>query len=379
MASVWKHPNSQYWTACFTDKDGRRRKKSTKEKDRKKALKLADNLEAAYRTRISEATARKLLSEAVAKQLGERIATSTLKDFVEDFLNQKRLETAPATHQRYKEVLHRLVTHLGEKAEDEMQFITRAELGRFRDREASKLSPNSVNLSIRIVRMLFKEAMARELIDSNPALSLGSVKRGSDQARRPFTLEEIGKLLKVANDEWRGIILFGLYTGQRLGDIASLTWAEVDLQEKEVALTTRKTGRRMVLPIVKPLEDYLLENPAPESPTAPVFPESYRVVQEKGAVGPLSTEFRKVMVAAGLVKKQPHRKQKDGRDGRRETKQISFHSLRHTATSMLKNAGVSDVIARDLIGHESTAVSASYTHIEMDAKRNALEKLPTVK
>jgi hypothetical protein len=31
-----------------------------------------------------------------------------------------------------------------------------------------------------------------------------------------------------ANDEWRSMILFGLYTGQRLGDIATLRWNNLD-------------------------------------------------------------------------------------------------------------------------------------------------------
>ena len=57
---------------------------------------------------------------------------------------------------------------------------------------------------------------------------------------------------------------------------------------------------------------------------------------------------------------------------------LSFHSLRHTATSLLKNAGVSDVVARDLIGHESEAISRSYTHIDAETKRAAVEKLPDV-
>ena len=35
--------------------------------------------------------------------------------------------------------------------------------------------------------------------------------------------------LSVADDEWRSMILFGLYTGARLSDVASLTWENIDL------------------------------------------------------------------------------------------------------------------------------------------------------
>ena len=57
-------------------------------------------------------------------------------------------------------------------------------------------------------------------------------------------------------------MLFGLYLGQRLGDLAKLTWCAVDSDSDEIAFTTRKTGRRIVLPLVQPLADYLASLPA---------------------------------------------------------------------------------------------------------------------
>ena len=40
VASVWKHPKSQYWTACCRDQNGWQRRISTKETNNKKALKI---------------------------------------------------------------------------------------------------------------------------------------------------------------------------------------------------------------------------------------------------------------------------------------------------------------------------------------------------
>jgi integrase len=56
----------------------------------------------------------------------------------------------------------------------------------------------------------------------------------------------------------------------------------------------------------------------------------------------------------------------------------SFHSLRHTATSQLKAAGVSDAIAREFVGHDSEEVSNNYTHIPTDILRKAASKLPDI-
>jgi integrase len=65
-----------------------------------------------------------------------------------------------------------------------------------------------------------------------------------------------------------------------------------------------------------------------------------------------------------------------GRDQAREASEISFHSLRHSAVTMLKAAGVSDFIAREIVGHESAAVSRQYTHLTTDDKRAAMQRLP---
>jgi hypothetical protein len=40
VASIWKHPESQYWTAVFRDQSGGQRRISTKETNKKKALKM---------------------------------------------------------------------------------------------------------------------------------------------------------------------------------------------------------------------------------------------------------------------------------------------------------------------------------------------------
>jgi len=62
----------------------------------------------------------------------------------------------------------------------------------------------------------------------------------------------------------------------------------------------------------------------------------------------------------------------------RELSEISFHSLRHGAVTMLKAAGVSDFIAREIIGRESAAVSRQYSHLSTEHKRNAMRNLPDI-
>jgi len=50
--------------------------------------------------------------------------------------------------------------------------------------------------------------------------------------KRPFILNELRAVLDVADLEWKSMILFGLYTGQRLADIATLRWNKIRIQHR---------------------------------------------------------------------------------------------------------------------------------------------------
>lgn len=49
-----------------------------------------------------------------------------------------------------------------------------------------------------------------------------------------------------------------LYTGgQRLGDLATLKWDQIDLKNSFLFMTTQKSRRRMNKPIIQPLKEVL--------------------------------------------------------------------------------------------------------------------------
>ena len=106
--------------------------------------------------------------------------------------------------------------------------------------------------------MLFLAAKRDGLIADNPAEDVKTVsQRGEKRPRRPFSLDELRSVLSVADDEWRSMILFGLYTGARLSDVASLTWENVDLPAKELRFIARKTGKTIILPLDGPLAEHV--------------------------------------------------------------------------------------------------------------------------
>jgi integrase len=377
MASIHRHPNSRYWYCTVNLGQSRQLQRTTKHTDRRKALAFAQKLEnAALGSTLTDIQARKVLSEIYAlHNSGEKLPGSSIREFFQSWTANKVRETAKATGDTYTHIAEAFIESLGDRAKLDVSAITPQDILRFRDQLAARLSVSSANSAVKVVRMALKDAQANSLVTANVAVGVRPIKSADGSGRRrPFTLKEIKRILRVASDDWRGIVLFGLYSGQRLGDIARLTWANVDLSRGELALVSRKTKRRIQIPLAAPLQNFLLGMDAGDDPRAPLFPKAFAAKR----TGSLSNQFHGIMADAGLVEPRSHRSTGKGRDIRRTFNELSFHALRHTATSLMKNAGVSPAIVADIIGHDSPAISAHYTHIEDASKRRAVDLLPDV-
>ena len=384
MASLRKHPRSPFYFACYTLADGRRTQRSTGTSDKRKALTIALKYEDAAREagagRFVESRARKVIADIYALANAETMPNSTTRSFLKTWLERKSLEADESTHDRYAGIVKQFLEHTARKADADIKKVTPTDIAGFRDVVAQKLAVGTANLMLKILRSAFAVARREGLIDDNPAERVSVLKKNkkSNTDRRPFTLAELKQIMEVANHEWKGMVLFGLYTGQRLGDIASLVRRNLDLEHEELKLNSDKTGRLQVLPLTGPILKYIKELKLGANPNAPLFPDAFAIVQRQGRTGNLSNQFHKILVAVGLAKKRSHHGTGKGRGASRELNDVSFHSLRHTATTLLKAAGVSNAIAMEFVGHDSEEVSNTYTHIPTDILREAAKKLPDI-
>ncbi len=254
------------------------------------------------------------------------------------------------------------------------------EIERFRDDVARRLTKQTANFALKAIRSALRRAKVHGLTDANQAERVATLPKDFDSARRAFTEAELRHLLTVADREWQGMIMTSLYVGGlRLGDVAKLDWARVNLESGTIELTPRKTrrhGKTVSVPIADPLRRFLETLPSADDPKAPLFPRAFALYDKSYANGDLSKEFRRLLEKARLAKPRRYRVTGKGSSVKHEQSELSFHSLRHSATSMLKNAGVSDAVTMDIAGHSSPAVSRRYTKIDASTKAAALAKLP---
>src|SRR4029453_9943703 len=324
MASIHRQPGRPYWFCAFSlfDPETHRTKRvfrSTKTTDKRQALEIcrawSKAAQKARSGKLSVDAAREVIAQGVADVFTaaniESLPDASISSWCETWLQAKEIETSESTHTRYAHIVGGFIDCIGPKARRDLSTLQATDIARFRDRQQNELSRSAANLGARVLRVFCGEAVRQRLLAVNPAVRVPVLKMRDKSARRPFTLAEIKRILKACgeNQEWRGLVLFGLYLGQRLGDLACLTWRAVNLETGEIAFTARKTGRRIVLPLVGPLLDYLSALPAGDNPNAHIFPNA----AAHKSTASLSNQFRDILAEAGLVEPRRHQKSKHGR------------------------------------------------------------------
>jgi integrase len=370
MASLRQRKGSRFWYACITLPDGRQKQFSTGLHDRLEALAVATAAERAGRKHAETPHQLRRALDRLAEDFVPA-ADAAPGPWLQAWAASRAGEVKPKTLSTYRNTMDEVAGWLARAHIRSFGALTARQVTALRDYWATRNNPPTANSKLKHLRVALGDAVKARLLDHNPAAEVGTLKCQTT-VRREFRPAELELLLPSLTGEWQAIVALGLYTGQRLGDLAVLRWRQVDLANGTITLTTAKTGRLVALPLVARACDALLALPAADAPDAYVFPGI-----AGQAASSRSNTFRGLLAEVGLAP-GIGRSRKNQRVTRRTTLELSFHSLRHTATSLLKAAGVSDAIARAIIGHESAAVSRQYTHLDMATMRQALEKMPTL-
>lgn len=446
MALLIKRAGSPYWFVAFDvpQPDGtiRRLKKSTKKTKRADALEVALSLEttakkghlaegeiatkafsilteaagAAARGELSESRARTLIARLAQVSTGDELLFYTVAAWRDEWLAMKGATSKPATIARYKSHVDTFIEWIGDKANQRLEAVTKADVRGFRDAIRAGWMPGAaidkttgkkletvrtaktVNHYAADVAAMFRHAAKDGLILSNPAAALARLQELDSTEREVFTVAEVGQLVAAAGDcawqdsvfmatkdeheiraarcaDWQGMILMGFYAGARLGDCARLTWGNVNLAHKTLSFMPAKTERkrkRLEVPLHPRLVVWLKGRNAGDD-DAPIFPALFS--SPIGGRHGLSSQFIAIM-DTGKVDRRTTREGSKGKQRAQHAR--SFHALRHSLTSTLANLDVSEELRRRIVGHDSAEVHSGYTHHERETLARAVEKMPSV-
>jgi integrase len=415
MASLRKNNRSNVWYAQYyvtdpTTGELAQVRKSTGETSKKKALARAAEMERAAkqtiqrdddeqtqhvkaihtqlgqeiaRGTINGAALRKYFSSMMQVITGEEMNIPTIKSWCNEWLDRKTAAgSSKATMARYKGHSKAFLDWLGvDRSQKPLESVSTSDMERFKQAlQARGIVGKTVLSYTKDIGAIYSGAVREGIISFNPMKAVAAPSTDDSHDRKPFTESEVQAMIDSApNEEWRGMILAAAFTGLRLGDVARLQWSSIDLEKKMITLMPAKTKRKkreVMIPIQPDLLAYLEQvTITDDEPCAFVFPELAKL--GIGTREGLSQNFVKIMVAAGVSRGKPSKEKAEGAG--RITFERGFHSLRHTFTTWLRSAGVSEEDRMALTGHSTRDSHAKYSHANEDNLREAIGKLSSLK
>jgi integrase len=347
--------------------------------DRREALALE-------KKRVAE-----ILAGKAASKSGREFARKPFSEAAKLYLEERKPHVAERTQQFEKERLNPLMKFFGENPLLRIKAEHISAYQRFR--LAHGISGRTINMEVGVLRRMLKRAKVWAAVDED-------VKAFPGHARtvgKVLTAEQKHLLFETAatKPEWmvaHCAAVLAVSTTCRGVELKHLRWSGVDLFNRvlNVRRSKRESGHRDI-----PLNTdamaalaRLWERAQAHNATSPehfVFPTC-----EHERIDPTKPQKSWRSAWRSLVKQAGKRacneaaklaEQAGGNAGeaRKRAAQpfhgFRFHDLRHQAITELAEAGASDATLMALAGHMSRQMLEHYSHVRMEAKRNAVELL----
>jgi integrase len=255
--------------------------------------------------------------------------------------------------QREKEILATLTAHFGRRA---LHTIDRSDVIEWRTQRASKTSASTSNRELDVLKHLFAAAVPKYL-DASPILKL---KRLRIRQVEPYVLsrEDEARLLAVLSKADQALIICALDTLMRLSDVVNLRRDQ-----------DRKTYLNVIDPKVRPYKVPVTERLRAALDALPMKGAYYFAHRRHAKQARDYRSSVRLMLQRACKACDPPIPYGRTNGG------LTFHGLRHTATTRLVEAGVSLRIIQELGGWQSLRQLERYAHPSEQAKRDAVEAI----
>jgi integrase len=172
--------------------------------------------------------------------------------------------------------------------------------------------------------------------------------------------DECEILLSKASGILRDMILLGLRTGMRQGELIGLQWSSINWENRTISV--RHSQCYYTKGLVSPKSNRVR--------TIPMDADVYEMLfRRKGDTGYV---FKRKGVPIGCRGLLTHLKQVSNAAG---VGDIGWHTLRHTFASHLAVKGVPVPVVQALLGHASISTTMRYAHVAPSALRSAIDML----
>src|SRR5215204_1489945 len=214
-------------------------------------------------------------------------------------------------------------------------------------------APVLANRVLATTRRLFGWAVGQGLLEANPCdqVERPTSERARERVLGNGELRDLWQAFDSLDPFWAALFRLCLLTGQRVGEVLSMRWSDIDGDWWTVPYA--KNGLSHRVPLSPRSLQVLLETPR----------RGEYVFCASSAPGRHLRGYRKAFTRAcaiaGVENARPH-------------------DLRRTAASMMASIGVSRVVIGRILNHSDRSITAIYDRYSYDAeKRAAIEDLGT--
>ncbi|HPQ44238.1 MAG TPA: tyrosine-type recombinase/integrase [Syntrophales bacterium] len=220
-------------------------------------------------------------------------------------------------------------------------------------------SPRSIEYALSVVRQIFNTAKRLGTFEGENPTAKVKFPKPDNQRMRFLTREEADTLLislKEKSTNVHDMTLLSLHCGLRFGEIASLTWQDVDLERETLTIRDAKAGSDYSF-LTKQTAEMLKSRPQGK-------PSDYVFQGRKGKMDRIPVTFARTVEELKL---------NEGIDDPRL--KICFHSCRHSYASWMIEAGQDLYTVQKLLRHKTNVMTQRYAHIAENRLKNAAKAL----
>ena len=348
--------------------DGKQRWRATNLTDPELAQRLADEVTAVLDCRVRVDAIRTILEEAGQIELPEwRIPITTLWQAYEQAPKPRRTtantERGKRNHVKawmeWMAAEHPEVRYVHEVTERLAQEYFRGLVDRGLHAQTRNNARSCLHVTFATLR--YEMGLRRNVWDAVPRVE------AQHSPKRAFTAKQVGAMYVKAQERehytkwptfWPTAIALAWYTGLRFGDVCTLDWSEVKLDQGVISLIPNKSWRRrrpVVHPIPAEVLPILTGKRSEEGYVWPKVAKAYTIKDSR-----MFKEFKTICFQCGL-----------------KGKDIGFHGLRRAHVTQLRDLAVPVDDIRETVGHAHAVTTDGYSE-SVEAGRRVAEVMPAL-
>lgn len=281
------------------------------------------------------------------------------RDVAEEWQNEHYEQVAHKTTECYNAPYKRIMAQFGDRR---IREITPAQIGLFINSIAKqKYSLRTVRAHIAVLNMIFKFAVLNSYTMTNPAEYV-KPPNGLKTTRRELPSEEQMELIKNSRECFFGMFAyFVLYTGCRRGEVCALRYEDIDFDRRVIHIN-KSVYFENNRPVIKSTKT--------DSGTRDVILLDHLAEKlDRGKSGYLFEKDGAPLTLSAFQKRWKRYQAESGVT-------VTPHQIRHAYATILYEAGIDEMMAKDLLGHANISTTKNiYTHIRQSRKDSAAELL----